>query len=222
MLRFCAAFVLIFLPHLALAELSGIVTVIDADTWDVGEERVRLFGIDAPELDQTCTDNRQVGWDCGVWATDQTRTRFDGHIVICERLETDRYGRTVARCFDKGSDVARDMVNEGLALAYRRYSFDYVHDENAAALGARGLHVGKVQPPAEFRAENRAVLRNARFRGMEPGCRIKGNISSAGEHIYHTPGQQFYQRTRISAARGERWFCSETEALSSGWRRSLK
>jgi hypothetical protein len=47
---------------------------------------------------------------------------------------------------------------------------------------------------------------------------IKGNISASGERIFHVPGQQHYSRTVISGASGERWFCSEAEAISAGWR----
>lgn len=51
-------------------------------------------------------------------------------------------------------------------------------------------------------------------------CNIKGNVSTRGERIYHVPGQDYYDETRISAAHGERWFCSEEEARAAGWRRS--
>lgn len=49
-------------------------------------------------------------------------------------------------------------------------------------------------------------------------CRIKGNISSSGEKIYHMPGTQSYESTKINLRKGERWFCSEHEALQAGWR----
>lgn len=49
-------------------------------------------------------------------------------------------------------------------------------------------------------------------------CRIKGNISSKGERIYHTPKSRWYSRTKISTSKGERWFCSEAEARKAGWR----
>lgn len=52
-------------------------------------------------------------------------------------------------------------------------------------------------------------------------CNIKGNISSKGEKIYHVPGQRYYNVTKISPAKGERWFCSEQDALSAGWRKAL-
>lgn len=60
----------------------------------------------------------------------------------------------------------------------------------------------------------------ARLLGPLAGCHIKGNISPSGERIYHVPGQEFYDTTRISLLRGERWFCSEAEAREAGWRRS--
>ncbi|MEP7172521.1 MAG: hypothetical protein ABI705_03435 [Aestuariivirga sp.] len=52
------------------------------------------------------------------------------------------------------------------------------------------------------------------------GCNIKGNISMSGEHIYHMPSQEYYDKTRIDFSNGERWFCSESEARSAGWRKS--
>jgi len=56
--------------------------------------------------------------------------------------------------------------------------------------------------------------------GESDACNIKGNVSTQGERIYHVPGQRYYDQTRISAAHGERWFCSEAEARAAGWRRS--
>ena len=54
-----------------------------------------------------------------------------------------------------------------------------------------------------------------------PGsCQIKGNISAKGERIYHVPGQRSYNQTKISPAKGERWFCSEAQAQAAGWRRA--
>ena len=52
------------------------------------------------------------------------------------------------------------------------------------------------------------------------GCSIKGNISSNGEKIYHMPGQKYYDKTVIDESRGERWFCTEEDAASAGWRKS--
>jgi len=51
-------------------------------------------------------------------------------------------------------------------------------------------------------------------------CKIKGNVSTQGERIYHMPGDEYYDETRISASHGERWFCSAEEAEAAGWRRA--
>ena len=56
-----------------------------------------------------------------------------------------------------------------------------------------------------------------------PGCDIKGNISlTTGEKIYHMPGDEFYDSTVINLRKGERWFCTEDEAIANGWRKSRK
>lgn len=51
-------------------------------------------------------------------------------------------------------------------------------------------------------------------------CVIKGNINGSGEHIYHMPGQAYYDKTVISSGKGERWFCSEADARAAGWRKA--
>ena len=48
-------------------------------------------------------------------------------------------------------------------------------------------------------------------------CLIKGNVNSEGERIYHSPGSRYYDKTNINRP-GERWFCTEAEAESAGWR----
>jgi hypothetical protein len=60
------------------------------------------------------------------------------------------------------------------------------------------------------------------FGGSSADCQIKGNISVDGTKIYHVPGGEWYEKTKIDAQRGERWFCSEEEARAAGWRKSLK
>ena len=54
-------------------------------------------------------------------------------------------------------------------------------------------------------------------------CNIKGNISvKTGTKIYHLPGMKYYDSTVIDPARGERWFCTEAEAIANGWRKSRR
>jgi hypothetical protein len=56
------------------------------------------------------------------------------------------------------------------------------------------------------------------FSSETTGCVIKGNISASGERIYHVPGNRYYDATMIDVGRGERWFCTEKEAVAAGWR----
>lgn len=130
--------------------LEGLGRVIDGDTLDVGEVRVRLHGIDAFEHGQMC-DGPQGPWACGAAATRALKDRAEGRRLICEVLDTDRYGRKVSRCERDGVDVARVLTSEGLALAYRRYSQDYVADEMAAQAGAAGAWNGSFDRPEQWR-----------------------------------------------------------------------
>ncbi len=215
MLTMCLLAAVLSAPDAAVAKaaVSGPVRVIDGDTLDIGGTRVRLFGIDAPEADQTCRTEQGQVWACGAWVTDQVRTRFGGRQAVCEPITTDRYGRVVARCSVRGEDVGQSLVSDGLAFAYRRFSQDYVLAEKGAAVRDMGLHASRVQNPSQFR-QTRAVGRIPENRA----CVIKGNISRAGAKIYHVPGQRDYERTGIRPETGERWFCSVTEARAAGWR----
>ena len=211
MFRVCFA-LLLCLSTPVIAAPDGRITVIDGDTLDVGGVRVRLHGIDAPEVDQTCTYARGGDWACGEWVTGQVAARYGGQRATCQHIDTDRYGRIVAKCFVNGQDIGEDLVLDGLAFAYRDYSWDYDTAEKAAAINNAGLWSGDVQNPAAFRADSRPAPQTA------PGeCIIKGNISSNGR-IYHMPHNEHYQNTRIDTSRGERWFCSEAEARAAGWR----
>ncbi|NDW01065.1 thermonuclease family protein [Yangia sp. PrR002] len=202
----------------AQSSFSGSLHVIDGDTFDVGDVRVRLFGVDAPEQGQTCDGDGTPQWNCGAWVTDEVRARYDGRRARCERLDTDRYGRAVARCSVDGEDMGRTLVSEGLLFAYRDYSMDYDLDEKRAAVRGVGLHGAQVQRPAAYRAETRRAANAAALEEAPEGCVIKGNISSKGARIYHSPGQQHYGPTRIDESAGERWFCSAAEAEAAGWR----
>ncbi|SHI38866.1 thermonuclease family protein [Wenxinia saemankumensis] len=210
-----AALLLSLLAAPAVAAPDGRLSVVDADTIDVGGARVRLFGIDAPELSQICGESGAT-WACGTWAASEARRRWEGQEARCEPLDTDRYGRIVARCHVGSDDIARVMVAEGIALAYRDYSWDYDLEEKQAATLGRGLWSGAFESPAEYRA-GQAAAQEAMPQGASGDCAIKGNISSNGR-IYHMPGQDHYDRTRIDEGAGERWFCSAAEAEAAGWR----
>ena len=213
MIRICSLLVCLATP--AVAEFSGAVHVVDGDTLHVGAVTVRLHGIDAPEIAQTCEDAQGRNWPCGAFVRAEIARRFEGETATCQEIERDRYGRSVAKCFVDGRDVGEMIVLEGWAEAYRAYSMDYDLAEKSAQVREAGLWAGTMQSPAAFRAEQRASSPSAQ--PEDANCIIKGNISGSGQ-IYHMPHNRDYDDTRINEARGERWFCSEAEAQAAGWR----
>lgn len=207
---FYVVLIILALPLPAVG-LEGVLRVIDADTFDVGDVRVRLFGIDAPEIGQPCAAGGQE-WDCGRWARDMVRDRFDGAWTTCTPRDVDRYDRVVASCQSDNNDLGEIIVGEGWAWAYLRYSDLYALDEKAAAVTERGLWAVDIERPSDYRA-----ARAAGPDAPDPECDIKGNISGNGR-IYHMPGSQNYARTSINTDAGERWFCTVGQAEAAGWR----
>lgn len=197
----------------ARTNISGPARVIDGDTLEVAGERVRLEGIDAPEMAQTCGKRLWGSWSCGKAAAAALEHLLGNQRIACEDRGTDNYGRMLGVCFLDKRDINAWMVREGLAWAFVKYSRSYVSEEAAARAQHIGIWQGKAQPAWLFRAERWEGAKDV----APKGCAIKGNISANG-HIYHLPWSPWYSKVRIDERRGERWFCSEAEALAAGWR----
>jgi endonuclease YncB( thermonuclease family) len=192
--------------------------ITDGDSIVIAGERIRLHGIDAPEARQSCLRATGTPWPCGTWATAQLREITSGAQLNCQRLDTDRFGRTIARCQANGRDVGAEMVARGAAVAFVRYSAEYLAQEQAAKAAQQGLWAGRFERPEDWRR----ATRTAEVQEIaDTSCAIKGNISGNGR-IYHLPGQNDYDRTVIRESQGERWFCSEQDAQQAGWRRARR
>jgi endonuclease YncB( thermonuclease family) len=189
--------------------------VVDGDTIDVGAERIRIHGIDAPEVAQRCANGRGGTWACGERAAERMAELVEASPVSCAPKSRDQYGRIVAVCRARGVDVGKALVREGLAWAFRRYSEDYAAQEDEAKRARRGVWRAETEPPWLYRAHR---WDRAAAASPSPGCPIKGNVSRQGELIYHTPWSPWYDRTVVDEALGERWFCDEAEAAAAGWR----
>jgi endonuclease YncB( thermonuclease family) len=216
----CGIVVLLLLPAACTAgvPIVGVATVRDGDSIEIHGQTIRLYGIDAPEGRQVCRRDG-ADWRCGQAAAHALAKHIGRRPVSCRPRDRDRYGRSVAVCFVADEDVGAWLVREGWALAYRRYSRDYVGAEEAARAAKRGLWSATFMPPWEWRAQHETSP--AASSEHAPGaCRIKGNVTRSGSRLYHLPGDRGYVATRIDPARGERWFCSEAEARAAGWRRS--
>jgi len=189
-----------------------VVGITDGDTLtlltaDKEQIKIRVAEIDAPERRQPYgTRARQK----------LSELVFDKDVVVKVQV-VDRYGRTVGRIYVDGIDVSAEMVHSGVAWVYRKYAkddnlFELEEEAREAQRGLWSLPEAERIPPWEWRrGSNKAEDRS-------DGCNIKGNINSKGDRIYHSPGSSSYGATKINESKGERWFCSESEARSAGWR----
>ncbi|MTH60003.1 thermonuclease family protein [Paracoccus litorisediminis] len=204
-----------------VTRIEGPAKVVDGDTLDIRSNgkviRIRIEGIDAPESGQTCRDGSGKEWRCGRSATRRLATLIADRHIRCAPSAVDDYSRVIASCTTgKGNvDLGATLVEEGLAWAFRRYSGTYVPQEDVARARGVGIWSGQAIPAWEYRH-----TRWSKSDAQAPtDCPIKGNISSkSGERIYHMPWSPWYAKTQIDPSSGERWFCSEAEAISAGWR----
>src|ERR671911_1365130 len=105
-------------------------TITDGDTLKQGGVTYRLWGIDAPELAQTCPD----GWPAGRLAATRLQALTAGRSIVCQEKDRDRYGRIVAICRASGEDLGAILVREGFAWAFTRFSVDYVDQQEEARI----------------------------------------------------------------------------------------
>lgn len=154
-LRVIATLGLLSSAPLSAAELIGTAKVIDGDTLEIQGQRIRLHGIDAPESRQYCLA-RNTEYPCGAMATSWVTGLTFGHETRCEGDKKGRYGRLLGVCFIDGKNLNSEIVRAGWALAYTRYSRDYLEVQAIAARNRQGIWAGKFTPPWEWRRRKRA------------------------------------------------------------------
>lgn len=177
--------------------------------------RVRYIGIDAPEM---------AGEELGEESRTANRTLVGGKSIVMIRdlSEADRYGRLLRYVFADGVFVNRELVRLGLARAgYYPPDISCMKELRAAQDEAREARLGiwgLLGSPTYATRVGEGCAGGC----LTPpaGCRIKGNISLDRKKIYHVPGGKYYEQTVIEPEKGERWFCSEEEAIAAGWRKS--
>lgn len=193
--------------------ITGKVRVVDGDTIHLGDTRIRLEGIDAPEMSQTCGSGMFGTWPCGTAAKAALERMIGQQPVTCRSRGHDVYGRVLAQCFAGGVDLNGRMVREGFAWAFVKYSRTYVGEEAAARAERAGIWQGEAEPAWSYRHRRWETETAA----APQGCAIKGKITKNG-YVYHTPWSPWYGNAKIDESKGERWFCSEAEAIAAGWR----
>lgn len=135
--------------------VEGRARVIDGDTIKIGKSRIRLHGIDAPESKQRCKDKKLNYWLCGQAATKALRRKINNRVLECFSDKKDKYKRHIAICFVDGMNLNQWLVLNGWAIAYRKYSKDYLGAETAAKSIETGIWTGKFILPWEWRRGKR-------------------------------------------------------------------
>ena len=215
----------------------------DAGTIQLAGTTYRLDGIDAPELDQICVDDRADPWTCGVEARDRLARLTAKRDVRCRDLGADpAYGkRRIGICTIDGETPSLNqmLVREGFALNSEPAARGrFKADEAAARAAHAGLWKGCFMAPQEFRHwQKTAPLLGASCRSdkdrqlreilfpdetaMPPGCPIKGKFAvrarvTGNVGVYHTQACRSY----AGQTKPDRWFCSEDDAQAAGFRKA--
>lgn len=211
------------------SEAYKVVSVVDGDTIKVYYQgaltSVRLIGVNTPET----VDPRKSVECFGKEASNYLKNKLNGRTVrlVTDSTQTDRdkYNRLLRYVYLGDEDVNLAIIASGYGYEYT-YSVPYQKQaeyraaQKSAESSKKGLWADNacVAQSAAGTTDS-SVSNGGNTVGIEK-CDIKGNINSRGERIYHVPGQRYYDRTKINTSAGERWFCSERDAVSAGWRKS--
>lgn len=200
-------------------EIATVKRVVDGDTIELSDDRrVRYIGIDTPEI----VDPRKPIECFGREASDENKKLVEGKTIRLEKdiSETDKYKRLLRYIFIGDIFVNDYLVRQGFAHASTfppdvKYNEKFRQAEAEARENNRGLWAGCVNPTNQTNNTNPT-------NGINPSgqCVIKGNISTTGDKIYHLPGCGSYDKVVIDESKGERWFCTEEDAVAAGWRKA--
>tara|TARA_B100000029_G_scaffold359726_1_gene352578 strand:+ start:709 stop:1209 length:501 start_codon:yes stop_codon:yes gene_type:complete len=156
---FSLLFFLIFTKTLS-DEINGQAIVVDGDTIKIKDERIRLYGIDAPEKEQICKKiylsflmfNFQKDYKCGEKSFLALSKKLKNQKVKCFLEDSkDRYKRYIGTCYIKNQDINGWLVKNGHAIAYRKYSKKYVLNEEYAMKNKLGIWRGSFTEPEKWR-----------------------------------------------------------------------
>lgn len=211
------------------------------------ETSVRLIGVNTPETVDPRTTVECFGQEASDYLKNLLTNKKVKIETDDTQTDRDKYDRLLRYVYLDGEDVGLGIINNGYGYEYT-YNVPYAKqtaykqaqtdaENNNRGLWADGVcgsnnsdtaEGSNAEPSASGGYGQQAGSESASSgsRSLPSGntstseCNIKGNINSSGEKIYHLPGQRYYDSTKIDTGSGERWFCSEGEALAAGWRKS--
>ncbi len=155
-----------FLYDLSYArEIAGVPRIVDGDTVNIGSYKIRLEGIDAPELKQECKKpflsfsvflsfSIDKSYACGSVSKKNLIEKINNSPIKCISLSKDRYNRYLATCYKNKINLNKWLVRNGYAVAYKRYSKKYLEDEIHAKNNNLGVWQGKFVRPEKWRKLN--------------------------------------------------------------------
>lgn len=146
----------VYLQRQPQIDYVGQAFAVDGDSLRIGQDRIRLLGLDAPEYEQECESREGEPYPCGLDARDALARLVGDRELTCEASERDQYGRALAVCSAGDEDIGAALVEQGMAVADGRY----LAEESAARAGGVGVWQGEFIHPAEWR-------RGARSDGQE-------------------------------------------------------
>lgn len=197
-------------------DVTGRADVIAGDTLRIGERTLRLAGIEAPDTSQTCERDTGSAWPCGENALQALRRLVRGRTVSCRQTGTSD-GVTLAICAAGSKDLAAELVAKGHAFATEGFFSQYATLQSEARSAKFGLWRGIAERPGAWRAARWETAKQE----APGGCPIKGLVRASGL-VYALPWSKDYEKSPVRTAIGERWFCSEAEALDAGWKAPSK
>lgn len=194
--------------------ISGRAQVLSGDTLVIAGKTIGLDGVEAPERRQTCKRPGARRWRCGVAAERALQRLVYRKTVTCEAQGAETLGRRQARCTVGDADLGESLVKAGHVFAVAGLFAPYASLEQDAKARKVGIWRGSPKRPDDYRAQRWQTAKKK----SPDGCPIKGRDHSRRGKIYVVPWSVSYERYRVRERRGDRWFCSEEEALSAGWK----
>ena len=209
-----------FNPFMA-KPVEGRATVLSGDIIRISGTTIRLDGIEAPDLNQKCMGANKKPWGCGEAARSAADRIVKGKTVRCDLSGTDEAGRSLGTCLTVNTgtsqNVAEELVRAGAVFAAGGLFSSLSSIESDARAKKIGLWKGEAERPADYRTSQW----DAAAKSAPDGCPIKGTIAGEAKS-YLMPWQGEYGSAKVRTSKGERWFCSESEAQAAGWKSALR